>query len=171
MSARVRVFVVAGAIAVVIAVALFAGLVLLDRSPSDSTDNRSPTPTATNPRAEVEIAYLAFWDTFARALLELEPNLLDEVATGEALTVLKEQAQEQKDQNQPVQVRVEHNYTIQIIDDSTASVEDRYVSHNVRLDPETKEPIESDPNEQLHYSYTLRKVDGRWKVAEVIEVR
>lgn len=171
MGGRARMLVIAGAIAAVIAAALVAGILLLDRSPTDTTRDSSPSPTPVDLQAEVEAAYLKFWDTFAEALLDLEPDLLDAVATGEALTVLKEQVQEQKNGNQPVRVRVEHNYTILLVDEKTASIDDRYINHNVRIDPQTKEPVEPDPNEQLHYSYTLRKVDGKWMVAEVIEVR
>jgi hypothetical protein len=65
-------------------------------------------------------------------------------------------------------VRIEHRYRITIIDATTATVEDRYINHTVRLDPETMEPIEDDPNQRVHKSYTLKKVDDVWKVTDIV---
>ena len=40
-----------------------------------------------------------------------------------------------------------------------ALVVDRYRNHQVLIDPETKEPIEDDPNELIVDAFTLRLVD------------
>lgn len=157
----------------VLAILLVGGYFLLADRDDGNLANDNATPSPVDPRVEIEQAYLHFWDVYARASLELQPDLLDEVAMGGALEVLKAQIEEQRKKNQPVRVRVEHNY--QIIfpiegqGDDVASVDDRYVNHSVRLDPETMEPIEPDPNTPTHDTYTLRKVDGTWKIAEIIE--
>lgn len=159
----------------VLAVLFVGGYLLLSDRDGAVLNDASPTPSPADPRSEIEQAYLRFWNVYARASLELEPDLMDEVAIGEALSGLKAQIEEQRNKNQPVRVRVEHNYQVAFPipgqAEDVASVDDRYVTHSVRLDPETMEPIEPDPNAPTHHTYTLRKVDGTWKVAEIIEQR
>lgn len=171
MENRSRSLLVGGVMAAVILVGLAVGFVLLRSSDSSPKPSETPTPVATDERVQVEQAYLLFWDRWAQSNLQLNPALLDEVATGEALRGLVEQIEEQRAKNQPVRISVEHNYDILITDENTASVDDRYVNHSQRLDPSTKQPIESDPNAMVRKSHTLKKVDGRWKVAEIIEYR
>jgi len=171
MESRSRSLLVGGIMAVVILGGLAVGFVLLrgpDRSPAPS---ETPTPVATDERVQVEQAYLLFWNRWTHANLQLNSSPLAEVATGEALKGLVEQIEEQRAQNQPVRISVEHKYNIVITDENTASVDDRYVNHSQRLDPSTKQPIESDPKAMVRKSHTLKKVDGRWKVAEIIEYR
>jgi hypothetical protein len=79
--------------------------------------------------------------------------------------------QEQNRKDQPVRVRAEHDYTITMLNSTTASVDDQYINHNVRLNPKTLEPIEPDPDNPEHRSFTLRLVDGIWKIARIIEYR
>lgn len=171
-----RAWLAGGAIVVVLA-AIFAGwyFFLSDRGDGVVNDSSSPSPTPADVQAEIERDYLRHWEVWIKANLELKPELLDQVATGAALDALTQQVQTQKDKNQPVRIRVEHNhrvvYPVPAGDPNTATVEDNYVNHSVRLDPQTMEPIEEDPNEQVRVSFTLKKVDGRWKVAEIIEFR
>lgn len=174
MSERARVLKVGGSLLGLVVVGLVVGFIALrgDGAPppapsSESTEDPAPTPT--DPRAQVEQAYLHAWDVWADALRELDPAPLSEVLTGEALDVVQGRLEEQRANNQPVRLRAEHNYRIVMIDEATASVDDRYVNHSVRLDPETLEPIEDDPNQRLHTSFTMRLVDGTWKIAEIIE--
>lgn len=157
----------------VLAVLFVGGYFLLADRDGAVSNNASPTSSPADPRSEIEQAYLRFWEVYARASLELKPELMDEVAMGGALDVLKSQIDQQRNKNQPVRVRVEHNYQIVFPiprqPEDVASVDDRYINHSVRLDPKTMDPIEADPNTPTHDTYTLRKVDGTWKVAEIIE--
>lgn len=164
---------IAGASVAGILVALFiAGYFLVaDRNGGSSNNNASPSPTPTDVRADIEKAYLGFWEVWADANLRLDSTRLSEVATGKALEAFESTVEQQKAKNQPVRVRVEHNYTITILGESDASVDDRYINHAVRLDPQTKEPVEPDPNQSVRKTYAFKKVDGRWKIAEVIEYR
>jgi hypothetical protein len=171
MAANSRALIVGGVIGVLLIGGLVAAFVFLPNSDDGQATNGTPSPTATDVRLEIEQAYLRFWDVWTQANLELDPSLLDEVATGEALAALMESVEGQRARNQPVRIRVEHNYEIVIVDESTASVDDSYINHSQRLDPETMEPIEDDPNVQVRKTHTLRKVNGQWKVAEIIEVQ
>lgn len=171
-----RTFAVGGVLVGLLAAALVVAFLRAGRttngrpnvSPSPSV---SETPMPTDVRTQVEQAYLKFWEVWAAANLELDPARMEQVAAGEALTVLREQVEGQRSKNQPVRIRVEHDYEILLPSEETASVEDRYVNHSVRLDPVTKQPIEPEPNQTVRKSYTLKKVAGQWKVFEIIELR
>lgn len=170
-----RTLIVGGALILVLA-AIFTGayFLLADRTETPSNDT-TPSPEPTDPLAEIERDYLRHWEVWAEANLKLQPELVGAVATGAALEALTEQVSQQKEKNQPVRIRVEHNhriiYPVPDVGPDTATVEDNYINHSVRLDPDTMEPIEPDPNDQVRVSFTLKKVDGRWKVAEVIRFR
>jgi hypothetical protein len=157
----------------ILVVGLIVGFLTLgnDGSSSGTTPTTPPatTSTPTDPRAQVEQAYLHAWDVWADALVKLDASGLSESFTGRALKVLTDQVMKQKRLDQPVRISAEHNYTITIIDPQTASVEDRYINHNVRLDPDTLEPIEPDQETHVRTSFTLRLVGSTWKIAEIIE--
>jgi hypothetical protein len=170
VSERARVLKVGAVLLAVLVAGLVAGfLVLRGNSDSPPSSSTTRTPTSTDVRAQVEQAYLHAWDVWAESLLQLDPSRLPEVLTGRALRVVQERLEEQRQKNQPVLLRAEHNYRIGIIDETTASVDDRYINHSVRLDPDTLDPIEEDPNQRLRTSFTMRLVDGTWKIAEIIE--
>lgn len=170
---RARVLKVGVALLALLAGGLLVGFLVLrgnnDSPPPTTSTTVTPTPTSTDVRVQVEQAYLHAWDVWAEALLELDPSGLPEVLAGRALEVINSQVEEQARKNQPVRVRVEHNYRIAIINDTTASIDDRYINHNVRLDPDTLEPIEKDPNRRERTSFTMKLVDGAWKISEIIE--
>jgi hypothetical protein len=175
MTTRIRTLAVGGVLLAVVGGALLVGFLALgDEDGASGTTPSTPPPTSpsetpTDVKADVEQAYLAAWDAWADALLHLDTSRLSESFTGRALTVLSEQVQEQKRKNEPVRIRAEHNYTITMIDPQTASLEDRYINHNVRLDPDTLEPIESDQSTHVRTSFTLKLVGSTWKISEIIE--
>jgi hypothetical protein len=174
MSTRSRTLAVGGVLLAVLAAGLLMGLLTLGNNDGSSGSTRttppdSPSATPTDARAQVEQAYLDAWDVWAEALLELDASGLPEAFTGRALELVTAQVEQQMRSNEPVQIRAEHNYTIAIIDMETASVDDRYINHNVRLDPDTLEPIEKDPDRREHRSFTLKLVDGTWKIERIIE--
>jgi hypothetical protein len=173
MSPRSRTLTVGGVLLAVLVAGLLVGFLALgndDRS-SGTTTTPSVTTSATpsDPRAQVEQAYLHAWDVWADALTNLDTSRLSEAFTGRALNVITNQVEEQKRKNEPVRISAEHNYTITLIDPQTASVEDRYINHNVRLDPETLEPVEPDQETNVRRSFTLKLVGSTWKIAEIIE--
>jgi hypothetical protein len=167
---RARVLKIGGALLALLIAGLVVGFLILGGNssppPSSSTDN-SVTPT--NTQVQVEQAYLRAWGVWADSLLRLDPSRLPDVLTGEALDLVTAQVEEQRERNEPVRIRVEHDYQVVLINASTASVDDRYINHSVRLDPETREPVEDDPNERVHRTFTMKLVDGTWKIAEIIE--
>jgi hypothetical protein len=174
MTTRGRTLAVGGVLLAVVAGGLLAGFLAFgddgqSSGATETTPPTSPSGTPTDPRAQVEQAYLDAWDVWANALLQLDVSQLPETFTGRALELISSQVEEQSQANEPVRIRAEHNYTITVLDEQTASVDDRYINHNVRLDPDTLEPIEDDPNRREHRSFTLKLVDGTWKIARIIE--
>ncbi len=174
MTSRGRTLAVGGVLLAVVAAGLLVGFLALGDNDESSgtpptTPPVSPSGTPTDARAQVEQAYLDAWDVWADALLQLDASRLPEVFTGRALEVVTTQVKEQRRKNEPVQVRAEHNYRIMILDAQTASVEDRYINHNVRLDPETLEAVEPDEETRVRRSFTLKLVGSTWKIAEIIE--
>lgn len=170
MESRSRYLLVGGIMAAVILGGLAVGFVLL-RSESSSTPSESPTPVATEERLQVERAYLRFWDAWAKANESLDPTVLDKVMTGEALEQARVLVEEGRAKNAPIRIRVEHNYHIAITHESLATVEDSFLDRSVDLDPETRQPVGPEVNETIRNSYTLKKVNGIWKVAEIIAYR
>jgi len=173
MSPRSRTLTVGGVLLAVLVAGLLVGFLALgnDDQSSGTTTTPSVTTSATpsDPHAQVEQAYLHAWDVWADALTSLDTSRLSEAFTGRALNVVTSQVEEQKRQNEPVRISAEHNYTITLINPQTASVEDRYINHNVRLDPETLEPVEPDQETNVRRSFTLKLVGSTWKIAEIIE--
>lgn len=171
MSEQSRALKIGGGLLALVVIGLIAGFLLLGRDGNSPADNSTPSPTPTDVRTQVEQAYLGHWDVYADALLKLDASRLPEVLAGNALTTVTQQVEEQKRNNQPVRIRVEHDYRIVLTNDTTASIEDNYINHSVRLDPNTMQPIEKDPNQKVRKSYTLKKVNGSWKVTEIIAFR
>lgn len=167
MAERSRVLAVGGILLGVIVLGLVIGFVLLGGDDKPGA-NSTPSPTPTDQRAQVEQAYLHAWDVWADALLRLDSSRLPEVLTGNALEKITTQVEQQKRKNEPVRVRVEHNYKITLADVSHASVDDNYINHNVRLDSQTMEPKEKDPNQRVRLTFTMELVGGVWKISEIV---
>ena len=146
-----------------------------ERTTSSSTTTAperaaSTTTTAYDPAAvegQVEAAYLKSWDVYADAVynLELDEPALAEVFAEEHLETKRNEIAQRIEDGRASWVRVDHNYTIQLVDPTTAIVVDQLVNHQRLIDPETKTPTEPDPNEKLTDAVTLKFLDGSWRVA------
>lgn len=140
-----------------------------------STVPERPTSTTTtmyDPAAvegQVEAAYLASWEVYADAVydLELDEQALAEVYAEEHLETKRNEIARRIAEERASWVRIEHSYTIQLVDSTTAAVVDRYRNHQVLIDPMTKEPVEPDPNEEVIDVVTLKLLDGTWKVTRI----
>lgn len=165
-----RTFVVGGIIAAVLIAALVIGYALIRPGKESPSPNKDSSQTA-EVRAEVERAYLRYWEVLADATESLDDSNLDSAMTGEALQLTRNLIQEQKAKNEPLRTQVEHNYRITIVNDANASVDDTFTDRTVRLDPQTRQPTGPPANQVIRNSYTMKKESGIWKVAAIIQYR
>lgn len=170
MNPNRRALVIGGIIAALLVAGLVVGIVVL-RGPNDTVGPNDESPTPTDVHAEVEQAYLKFWNVWAEVNESLDPSRLSEVMTGEALELAQGLIEEQRAKNEPLRVQVEHNYRIVITDEATASVDDTFLDRTTRLDPETREPTGAPANQTIRNSYTMKEESGIWKVAAIIQYR
>jgi hypothetical protein len=136
-------------------------------SRSSSASSSDPTPTPSGEKETVRDAYLHQWDVYAKAVRTLENTGLEEVFTGDALEAVKKEIRDLRHDGLGVRVRVKHDLRIQIADASTAVVIDRYENHSIAFDLKTGKATEADPQEIILEAYTLKKVDGAWKVSAI----
>lgn len=124
---------------------------------------------ASTVEGQVEAAYLRSWDVYADAVynLVLDEQALAESFGGEHLETKRNEIEGRIRDGRASWVRIEHNYTIEMIDQETAIVIDRYRNHQVLIDPATKQPVEADPNEDVVDAATLRLQEGVWKVTRI----
>jgi hypothetical protein len=126
-----------------------------------------PSTEAPTVEDEVEAAYLRSWEVYAEAVLELDPSGLEEGYASPQLERTRADVMDRKSDGRPARIAVEHDYRVAELRDDLALVVDRYRNHSVLLDPETKDPVEPDPNELIVEQYTLRKVSAQWKVVDI----
>ena len=127
----------------------------------------STTTTAFDPASiegAVEAAYLKSWDVYADAVynLELDEQALSEVYAEELLNVRRNELQSRIQDRRAALVYVEHDYEIELTGPDTALVIDTYVNHQVLVDPDTKVPIEDDPNSTIVDAFSARRIDAKW---------
>lgn len=135
-------------------------------APAPSPTHES-TPKPLGPKAQVRRAYLRYWRIYIEALKTLRANELDEVFTGRALQVVRHDMRERREKGIYVRRRVEHDMGIKIIDAVTAVVDDRYLNRAADIDPQTGEVIKRFAVERIHDVFTMRKVEGKWKVSAI----
>jgi len=129
-----------------------------------------PTTTLTV-EAQVEAAYLHSWDVYAKAVETLDPSHLSEAFAQPHLGALKEELADRTRRQRPQHVSVDHHISVQVTDADTAAVRDVYVNHMIEFDPTTGQPTEADPNETVSDTYTLKRIEGTWKVTFVVRQR
>lgn len=105
------------------------------------------------------------------ALLNLDPTLLGEVASGQALAGLQSDIEDDRSQGRALQTNVEHDVYILDVQGDEADVADRYKDSSIYVDPESHVPL---PDQVAPASpevapavsvvYHLQRIDGAWKV-------
>ncbi len=140
-----------------------------DRPPSTTTTAFDPASV----EGQVEAAYLKSWDVYADAVyhLRLDEQALSSVYAERSLDSKRTEINDRISDGRAALVNVEHNYEITVVDDGrTAHVIDQFVNHQVLIDPETKRPVEADPNEVLLFNFQLKQSDGEWRVTLIEKV-
>lgn len=116
-------------------------------------------------RREVEEAYLAYWDAYAAAVLELDVSLVEDYATGDELEGIRQEIEDYRSDGVAARIRVEHDFEIASITDDTAVVIDEYVNNSFYVDADTKLPEDAPGSgEVIRDTISMEKVNGRWFV-------
>jgi hypothetical protein len=145
-----------------------------------SSDGGGPSASVTTPptserttttltvEQEVEAAYLRSWDVYAKAVRDLDPSGLEESYASPQLERTRAAVEKRKAANTPSRVKVEHDLRVVMLQASLAQVVDRYRNHSVLIDASTGTPVEPDPNSVITETYTLKEIDGRWMVTDIV---
>jgi hypothetical protein len=126
-------------------------------------------PTTAGAEAALLAAYNHSWEVYADALRRLDASRLPSAFAGNALRVARQEVAEHIAKRHPSLVRVEHRPRVLHLTSTDGVIQDNYRNHSVLLDPATGQPIEPDPNEVVYQRQSLKRIDGAWKVVEVIE--
>ena len=158
-----------------VVVALCALLTACSGSSHPATPSASVTsaPTTTTTSAasveeQVRAAYLHSWDVYADAVRRLDASQLPEAFADPHLDAIKTKIADLQRRGRAVAVSVEHHVKVRVIDASTAIVADDENNHSVEIDQATAAPAEPDPNNVLRDNFTLKLIEGTWKVTVVI---
>jgi hypothetical protein len=134
------------------------------------TSSTGPATTTTlGLRQQILAAYDNSWRVYSDALRRLDPRNLATAFAGDALRQAEQDVATQKAKHQPVRIRITHHPRVLLANATDGVVRDNYENHSVVLDAASGRPIEPDPNEIVRQRQSLKRVDGVWKVVEVIE--
>lgn len=137
-------------------------------SPTPSPTSSTPTPTAT-PSIEEEVAeaYLAYWEAYAQAALNLDISLVEASVSDGERTRISEEIESMRANDVALRVHVEHDFQVFPESESLARVIDEIVNDSFFVDAVTKDPPEgTGSGEVLRYTFVLEKVEGRWIVTQ-----
>jgi len=148
------------------------------RDGGQSTPSASSTPAATQtavptvvptatPSVEEEVSqgYLRYWDAYSQALLNLDATLVEDVASGERLQLIRDEIEGLRSQGLALRTVVTHNPVILQASESSAVLYDEIVNNSFYVDPQTKDPpVAPGSGEILRDTYYLELTNGQWMV-------
>jgi len=137
--------------------------------PATSGQNSPTQAPAIDPNlaAQVLQAYQSYWAVRLHAMDDpFAPDLnLDSVMAGDELEGARRSVAQYQDEGGAYQTQVDHNAEPEYITAKEALIVDQYRTSAVRLDPETKKPIDGQPlTEERTEAFLLQQIDGAWKV-------
>lgn len=125
----------------------------------------TPTPSRDAIVAEVSQAYLAYWDAYADAVLHLDITRVERFASGAELEGIREEIETLRADGLAARIRVEHDFDVISVNESSAVIVDEYVNNSFVVDAKTLAPEEADgPGDVIKDTILLERVDGRWVV-------
>ena len=135
------------------------------------TGQAEPTPVqaAVSPELAAAIinGYDNYWSVRVRAMGDPTSASIDleSVMAGDELAAAYKTLSEYRDGGEAYQATVDHQIWITRATPNAAEVVDRFTASTLKLDPETKEPVEAKPQvEQVTGRFVLQTINGVWKV-------
>ena len=118
---------------------------------------------------EVGTAYLNYWQVYASAAESLDSARLVEVAVGDRLEEAVAEIADLRTAGRAAKVQVRHSFAVLSASQDEASVRDKYENSSYIIDPVSKQPVGVPGKSQnTTVSYSLRRINGVWKVTEAI---
>lgn len=132
--------------------------------PSAAITTATPMPTPPT-EAQVSAAYLAYWDAYAKAVLNLDASLMVGFAKGDELAGIQNEIEQHRRDGVAVRISVQHDFAIVQMTSATATVVDRVSNRSFYVDPQTKQPPSSEtPATVLRYTFFLENTGNGWIV-------
>ena len=129
----------------------------------------TPRPTVSPElAAEVGHAYKQYWDVRAEALYELDGSRLEQVMAGDHLAAVQKLISELIAEGHAIETKVDHKYVVLQATTNSAQVADSYIDDSVYVDAQTGAAISSPTGERLTELYSLTKIDGTWRVVDLV---
>ena len=136
---------------------------------SSATATATPTSSIED---EVAAAYLAYWDAYSEAVLNLDISLVEGFAIGEELEGIREEIETMRTNGVAFRVVVEHDFLVVLTSSVAATVIDEYVNNSFYVDAATKNPPRADGSgEVLRDTVFMEFLDGRWVAARSLRDR
>lgn len=140
-----------------------------DASLSATATGTAPPTATVSIEDEVIESYLAYWDRYAAAVLDLNADLVADLAGPEELARVQGEVEMLRAQGVALRVVIEHNPIVVESSETTAVVYDEMTNNSFYVDPVTKEPPEVEgTGELLKDTFFLEKVDGQWTVTRSV---
>lgn len=132
-------------------------------SASPSTPTALPTSSV---EEQVSEAYLAYWEAYADALLNLDASLADQRTRGEERARIGGEIEELRTEGVALRVVIQHDFGITELGADSARIVDRYLDSSFSVDPATKLPETAEvPGVLIIDSFELARLEsGEWIV-------
>jgi hypothetical protein len=135
------------------------------------TAEAQPTPVQAAVPPELAAAiingYDKYWSVRVQAMGDPGNTAIDleSVMAGDELAIARKTLAEYRNDGEAFRTTVKHQIWITRATSDEAEVVDQYTATTLKVDPETKEPVEPQPEvEQLSGRFVLQALDGAWKV-------
>ena len=133
----------------------------------DDDDPPSSSSTTTSPEAEVEAAYLAFWDMAVRLAESPDPDdpEIAQRSSGDARTDLVSGLRSLREANQRTESgpATNHEVLASEVDGETAHIDDCAVDESRLVDDSTGD-TQAEGTTTTRWTVTLKQSDGEWLV-------
>jgi hypothetical protein len=133
----------------------------------------TPVQVAISPELAKEIlqGYSDYWSV--RVLATRDPSdsslNLEGVMAGTELARAQQVLADYRQQGKAYVTDIRHQIWITQATSNEAAISDAYIAASLRIDPDSKEPLNADTGpsiENLQTTFLLEKIDGSWKVTD-----
>ena len=136
---------------------------------SSATATATPTPSIED---EVTEAYLAYWDAYSEAVLNLDISLVEGFAVGEELEGIRDEIETLRSDGVALRVVVEHDLFVVSTSQAEATIVDEVTNNSFYVDAVTKDPPQAEGGgEVLRYTFFMESDSGRWFVTRGLRGR